>query len=839
MRHPLDGLDPSSAGSAPQLVALLRELRAASGLSIREVSRRARDRGDWLPTSTLAAVLNRDAVPRAEVVAALVRACGGDEATVETWLAQCARISAADVADTGLVPRQLPSAPHAFTGRERELHLIDEHLQAAAPRAVVLAGPAGIGKTALALHWAHRALDAFPDGHLYVDLRGFSGTDPLAPGPVLHRFLTALGTGPEEIPADGDERAAMFRSLLGHRRVLVVLDNARSPEQLRDLLPGTGGSTALITARTDLFGLTATHGVPHLRLAPLTREESMDLLDAMIGRGRVATDPEAARGLAAACGDLPLALRLAACQTLAHPEQSIGELRDRIAQAPLANLDLPGDEAAGLRACLDLTRGRLDAADRDVLDAVGLHPATEFESAGIAALAGIGVPEADAALRRLAGVHLVTAAGDGRWDVHDLVRAYAREHAAALPDGAGARERLYDWLTAAVAATWPVLFGLETEAPAATAPPAPRFERPDDALEWLDARHGILAETVQHAAAAGHARHASRLAAALWRYQYLRGLRAEALTGLTTALAADRSEGDRAHEATVLYQIGSTLRALGDLDEAEQTLTEARDLAADLGNREAELIAVASLGWCHSQRWRLDEARRCATEVAAGFRELGDADREANALDDLAHLDLLAGDNASAETGFERSVKAFADRGWTQNLGAALAGLARVKLRGHDHGTAADLLERALDASRECGDELGEAFIRSRLAYARACQGLDEEAAATARLALDATATVPSVELRMEVLNNTGYTFTVLGEPATAEHLHREVLDLAEAAPDPYEEARARHGLGNALAAAGDRAAARTEWARALRLHRSIGTYEAAELIDLLGLGNP
>lgn len=817
------------------MVALLRELRAGSGLSIREVSRRARDHGDWLPTSTLAAVLNRDSLPRSEVVAALVRACGGDEATVDAWLAQCSRIAVGEVADTGQVPRQLPPAPHAFTGRERELRLIGEHTREGAPRSVVVAGPAGIGKTALVLHWAHRALDDYPDGQLYVDLRGFSGADPLAPAPVLQRFLAALGTDADEIPADADERAAMYRSLLSHRRVLVVLDNARSPEQLRDLLPGSGGSAALITARTVLFGLTATHGTPHLRLNPLARDESMDLLGAMIGRDRIATDPVAARGLAAACGDLPLALRLAACQTLAHPEQPLGELRDRIATAPLANLDLPGDEAAGLRSCLDLTRDHLGPAERDALAAIGLHPATEFEPAGIAALTGTTPAEAAAALRRLAEVHLAAAVDDGRWNVHDLVRAYAREQAAALPDRDAALERLYDWQLASVAASWPVLFGLEPEEIPETAVPPAAFAAAEDALAWLDTRHSALTETIRHAAAGGHHRHTSRLASALWRYQYLRGLRTEALECLDLALAADRAGGDRPHEAAVRYQIGSTHRAIGALDEAEHHLAASRALAAELGDRERELIALAALGWCHSQRWRLAEARQCAMEVAEGFRELGDAVREANAVDDLAHIDLLVGDNENARNGFERSVKAFADRGWNQNLGAALAGLARLRLRDHDPGTAAELLDEALHAYRDSGDDLGQAFIRSRLAYARAHQGLHDEAETLARQALDATAAVTSVELRLEVLNNTGFTFNVIGDPDTAERLHREALDLVEAAPDPYEEARANHGLGNAIAAQGGEADARTHWAKALRLHDEIGTYGRAEVAELLG----
>lgn len=821
------------------MVALLRRLRAASGLSVRELSRRAKERGDWLPTSALAAVLNRNSLPRPEMVAAIVRACGGDEATVDSWLAQRSRIAAEDAAENASrpAPRQLPPAPHAFTGRERELRLIDERTLGASTRAVVIAGPAGVGKTALALHWAHRAVEAFPDGQLYVDLRGFSGTDPLPPAPALHRFLAALGTAPEEIPSDGDERAAMYRSLLSHRRVLVVLDNAHSAEQLRDLLPGSGSSTALITARTDLLGLTATHGVPHLRLAPLDREESMDLLGAMVGHGRVAADPEAAQGLAAACGDLPLALRLAACQTLAHPEQRLSDLRDRIARSPLASLDIPGDEAAGLRSCLDLTRDRLGSAELEALRAIGLHPATEFEPAGIAAVTGRDAAETEAALHRLDGLHLAAPTSEGRWSVHDLVRAYAREQAAALPDPDAALRRLYDWHLAAVARSWPILFGREPEVAPETAVPLPESAGREDLLGWLDARHSALVEMIRHAAAGGHHWHAARLATALWRYQYLRGLRAEALHCLRIALDSDRSAGDRAHQVTVLLQSGHTHRALGELDEAVHRLADSRALALELGDREGALLALASLGWCQRQRWRLSEARACALEAAEGFREIGDADMETNLLDDLAHIDLLVGDHESAAAAFEKSVKVFTDRDWVQNLGAALAGLARVRLRGGDPDGAVELLEQALDAYGRAGDPYGQAFVRSRLAQARACQSGPgrAEAAALAEEALAATAALASAELRMEVLNSAGFAYINLGDASAAERLHREAAEMAEAAPDPYEEARARHGLGLALAALGDAAGSRSQWARSLHLHRSLGTYEQGELAMLLG----
>nr|WP_255672962.1 tetratricopeptide repeat protein [Glycomyces amatae] len=816
---------------------MLRELRAASGLSIREISRRARDRGDWLPTSTLAAVLNRDAIPRAEVVAALVRACGGDEAAVDTWLAQCGRIAAADVTDTGLVPRQLPSAPHAFIGRERELRLIDRHAREASPRAVVIAGPAGVGKTALALHWAHRSPDAFPDGQLYIDLRGFSGSAPLGPAPVLQRFLTALGTDPEEVPQDGDERAAMYRSLLSHRRVLVVLDNALSPEQLRDLLPGAGGSTALITARTDLFGLTATHGVPHLRLAPLTREASMDLLGAMIGRERVAADPEATRGLAAACGDLPLALRLAACQTLARPEQPLGDLRDRIAGAPLANLDLPGDEAAGLRACLDLTRDRLEPAERRVLDAVGLHPATEFEPAGIAALTGTDTAAADAALHRLAAVHLAAPAAEGRWSVHDLVRAYAREQAERLPGSErdAALDRLYDWYLATLARCHRLVHGFDAETTPDTDVPVPEFGDSRDAVLWLDARHDLIGEMMRHAAAAGHPWHAGRLAATMWRHLSTRGFHTEALANLDIAFTAARALGDRAHEARLLRQMGNTLRDLNRYDEAERRLDEARGLSLELGHGLGAVSSLAAIGWCHFERWRLAEARACAAEAAEGYRDLGEAGLETKCRTEIAHLDMLLGAHGEAKDAFEGSLKIFTDLGWHVDLGGALLDLGRLRMRADDLDAAAALLEQALDAYNRSGNHYGLTVARSLFAWIQARRGRRAEAAELAEAALDATATTARAEQRLIALNEAGFAYLASGDPDAAERLHLEALELAEALGNPYEEARARHGLGDTLAARGDQAGARTQWERALHRHEALGTYERLELADRLG----
>src|ERR1043165_3293886 len=253
-----DELDPRRARTSAELVELLKSLKTAAGLSYREIEQRARTAGDWLPASTLATVFGRTTVPRVEVVAALVQACGGDPDTVSRWVDASRRLSGESAAPVPhvspfpeytaepppvatIVPRQLPGDIGTFVGRAKTIEnldaLLDNDSEVSAPLPIVaLVGPGGIGKTALAVRWAHAIAGRFPDGQLFADLKGFSDTVPVPPSLVLHRFLRALGATAEDIPTDLDERVALFRSMLAGRRAVIVLDNARDAAQVRPLL---------------------------------------------------------------------------------------------------------------------------------------------------------------------------------------------------------------------------------------------------------------------------------------------------------------------------------------------------------------------------------------------------------------------------------------------------------------------------------------------------------------------------------------------------------------------------------------------------------------------------
>ncbi len=288
-----------------------------------------------------------------------------------------------------VVPRQLPVAP-AFVGRDAELSQLGGGTTA-------VVGGAGVGKTALAVHWGSLVADRFPDGQLYADLRGFDRRPPLAPADVLARFLTALGV---PVPDGEDERAAVYRTTLADRRVLVVLDNARDPGHVRPLLPGPSPAEVLVTSRDDLRGLVATHGVHRVTLGPLGPADAHELLARLLGPGDFAE-------LAELCGHLPLALRIAAANLSARPQQTVADLVHALRTGdPLTELSVPGDPAVGVRAALALSCAALPRT--------ALLPLLHEEIAATN-------PDAD----RLAALHLVTPSGAGRYTVPELVRRYA------------------------------------------------------------------------------------------------------------------------------------------------------------------------------------------------------------------------------------------------------------------------------------------------------------------------------------------------------------------------------------------------------------------------------
>ncbi len=329
-------------------------------------------------------------------------------------------------------PRQLPMAVSHFIGRVTELDALTGLLgEAGETRAVVisaLAGTAGVGKTALAVRWAHQAAEWFPDGQLYVNLRGYDSREPAAAADALAGFLRALGVPGEQIPGDAGDRALLYRSMLAGKRVLVVLDNARDSEHVRPLLPGDPGCAAVVTSRDALAGLVAVDGARRLSLDVLPLADAAGLLRELIG-SRVDEDPAATAALAGLCGRLPLALRIAAELAVSRPESSLRDLAAELATTGLDSLDA-GEERADMRAVFSWSVRQLPADAAAAFALVGLHPGPDLDSYAAAALTGTPAAQARRVLGRLHRASLVQASRAGRYGMHDLLRAYAREQAA-------------------------------------------------------------------------------------------------------------------------------------------------------------------------------------------------------------------------------------------------------------------------------------------------------------------------------------------------------------------------------------------------------------------------
>lgn len=464
-----------AAGPVSEFAAELRKLRrSAGGPSYRAMARTAH----YSP-ATLARAAGGSVLPSLDVASAYVEACGADPAVWrERWReAFDARHGIADRAPQpsgGMqepqgphdfpLPRQLPAAVGNFIGREEEMGRISSQLatyrDGDSTRITTVCGGCGMGKTSLVLEWAHRNAASFPDGQLYVNLRGFDpGGAPTDPATALQSFLQALGMAPEAIPPDPDAQAALYRSLVAGRRMLVVLDDAAETSQVVPLLPGSGSIPVLVTSRRRLDGLATTHGARRIRLEALPPADARVLLSRRLGPERVAAEPVAAEGILDSCGGLPLALTIVAARWGAHDGFRLAdlaaELRDE--NTRLDTLEVEGS-AVGLRTALRCSYRALSEPAALLFALLGSVPYPEISAAAAASLAGQPLPRVSGLLRELEDAHLVVQPAFGRYRMHGLVRLYAAEQGrdshAALVESARSRvddfylHSLVGWLDA-------------------------------------------------------------------------------------------------------------------------------------------------------------------------------------------------------------------------------------------------------------------------------------------------------------------------------------------------------------------------------------------------------
>lgn len=669
-------------------------------------------------------------------------------------------VNAADASDLvppGLLPRDVPQ----FTGRENELRRLAALAAGGQVVVTAIGGTAGVGKTALAVHAAHQLLPKFPDGHLYADLRGYTaGQAPAEPGEILDMFLRRLGVPAEEIPSAIDERAGVLRGLLAGRRVLVLLDNARSEAQVRPLLPGAGASLVLVTSRSVLPGLEVNE---RISLDILSDEDTGALLADIIGAARAVAEPESVSLVAHWCGHLPLALRIAGQILVTHPawpvsrlERMLADERQRLASLSVGDLQV--------RAAFEVSYRQLQPPDARMFRRLGLHPSPSFDTASAAALTGVQDRRTYLALERLAQACLITEDDAGRYGMHDLLRLFARDTCERL-DNEATRDaaldriiRYYVDLAGSLNSRLearpvpardqaPDSLSESRETPRAVRPTWTRYywdlvrsldfqlnppqvvggEQGTDLLsgnrETLQAfevaRPGFLA-VADLAAERGEDTLVWQLSQSCDNALGILRHLDDSLRLHEAAVAAARRAGNSDAEGTALFDLAMTYRSLGRLDEAIGCLQRAVVIQQETGSRNSEGATIDGLGIVYGDMGRPDEAIACHRQAMVIHQETGQRVNEGRSLQNLGTVYHRERRFDEAITCYKQAIEIFRQVGDRRSEGIALDNLGVIYAANRHFADAISFYEDALACYREAGDRYREGLLWASTASAHA-----------------------------------------------------------------------------------------------------------------------
>jgi transcriptional regulator with XRE-family HTH domain/tetratricopeptide (TPR) repeat protein len=597
-------------GAAALFGLELRRLRQQCGLSLRDLSKVIGFTPGYLSK------VENGRPPSPE----LARAC--DEA-----LGAGGALVALANAEASVRPAQLPAGIRRFVGRGDQLQTLDN----TDARAVIIDGPPGTGKTMLALRWAHHAVDRFPDGQLYVDLRGHSPHErPMEPRIAVEEFLTALGVPVHGfsggIPASIERSSALYRSLVADRKLLVVLDNAASSEQVRPLLPAAPGCVVVITSRERLSGIAVHTGAQRVTLGPMTPADSIALIRRVIGDERAEAEPDAVTDLAARCGFLPLALRIAAERVVAQPHYLVRDLVDELDADGRLDV-LSTFDSIAVRTVFDWSYRRLDADGARMFRLLGLHRGPHISAGAAAALAGLPLPAARIQLDRLAAVHLVQSLGRDRYQLPDLLREYAGELVAddeCLP----AVTRMVTWYQATAYAAGLALAPFRDDALNPDPVPAPvtalEFADHAAALRWCDAELPNFVPVLQLGLEHRACESSWKLAVALWNYWLHRKPWTIWVRSQQLALAAAEKTGDLHAQGCVSVSLAEAYRRMGDFVQSTRLYLRALDLRRQCNDRLGEAWSLAGTAFLAVDRGDLASADRHAAAALELFREFDD-----------------------------------------------------------------------------------------------------------------------------------------------------------------------------------------------------------------------
>jgi DNA-binding SARP family transcriptional activator/tetratricopeptide (TPR) repeat protein len=632
------------------------------------------------------------------------------------------------------VPRQLPLDVRGFTGREAELAALDEFLDEADGVVVaVLSGTAGVGKSALAVHWAHEVRDRFPDGQLHANLRGFDPGGPsAAPAEVLRGFLEALGVPAQRIPGDVSAQAALFRSRLTGRRMLILLDNAADAAQVRPLLPAEAGCLALVTSRASLSGLVVTEGARPLRLDTMSGAEGRELLARRVGEHRVKDDPDAVDRIVTACAGLPLALAIAAARAATHPDFPLGTVAAELTEARHRLDALAGsDPATDVRVVFSWSYRTLDPAAARLFRLLGLHPGPDAGIGAVASLAGLTRDEVRPLLARLIQANLLAEHPAGRYGCHDLLRAYARELTDRVDpeaDRRAATQRVLDFYLHTALAGDLLLYPnrtklyCEPDPMAAGVTPEPLADMAA-ALAWFAAEKRPLCAAVDLAAARGFDLHAFLLAWALATFFEREWNERDWIACLDVALAATERSGDPVRLARVHYSLGYAHREMGRNELSHHHLTLALDLLDGRDDVGERAIIHLNLGTTERQLGNYDGALEQARLALEVYRAQGHRPGEASALNNLGWVHVILGDYELALEHCERAVAIQEAEGNLPGAAHSWDSVGYVHHHLGEYAAALTCYHRSLALFRDQGDRRLEAIILTHIGDTHVADG--------------------------------------------------------------------------------------------------------------------
>jgi DNA-binding SARP family transcriptional activator/tetratricopeptide (TPR) repeat protein len=627
-------------------------------------------------------------------------------------------------ASTGVlpIPAQLPPDPAGFTGREMELETLDkllraDHEQSTATVIATITGTAGVGKTAHAVHWAHRVRHHFPDGQLYVNLRGFdpAGT-VIPPADAIRGFLDALGVETARIPATLHGQAGLYRTLLANRKMLVLLDNARDADQVRPLLPGAPGCVVIVTSRNRLTGLVVAQGAHLLPLDALTTDEARTLLVRRVGAARVAAEPRTLDQIISWCCRLPLALAIVAAWAASHPRAPLAVLAAdlRVTHRRLDAL-ATDDPTTDIRAVLHASYRALTPQAAQLFRLLGLHPGPDISAPAAASLAGLSPPRTRRLLAELARAHLIAEQTPGRYTSHDLLRVYAAELAHSTGTAKqrhDATRRILDHYVHTAHAAARILDPDRAPIPLALIPTSVAPEEPSgwaEAMSWFNAERHVLLNAIEHAARTGLPTHAWQLAWALMHFLDRRGFWHELDSTGRAAVAAAQQLAHPAAEAMAYRMHARGALRLGHHHDGHRHLQRALDLYRQAGDPVTQAKVHVDLAVAHGEQAAYAEALHHAQLGLAKFRAAGHHHGEANALYQVGWWYSQLGDHEQALVCGQQAIIPLQQLGQRAAEAEAWANLGYAHHHLGHHRRAIACYRQALPLSRETGDRLLEA----------------------------------------------------------------------------------------------------------------------------------